>query len=161
MNKWIFWIAVVTALALVWSLWGRDKLKAQGWAAGFFAWIEPVEIVLWKNSKTIFKARLLMVLGFLSTILTQAGAIDITPIMPFVPDAWEATVRVLWNMLPMIIAGVGWLDEQLRKDTTKPLEIVALPEQKPPEVAAVVAKVDAVNAAAVNVVEAAKAEGKV
>ncbi len=161
--KWVFWLAVITALAMLWSLWGRDKLKSQNWAwsNAFFAWIEPIEIALFKNSKTIFKARFLMVLGFLSTILTQAGAIDITPLMPFVPDDWEATVRVIWNMLPMTIVGIGWLDEQLRKDTTKPLEIVALPEQKPPEVAAVVARVEAVNAAAVTAVQVAKAEGVV
>ena len=161
--RWVFGLAVVTALALLWSLWGRDWLKSRGWAwsDAFFAWVEPIEIKLWKNSKTIFKARLLMVVGALTTALTQAGAIDITPLMPFVPDEWEPTVKVLWGMLPMTITLFGWIDEQLRKDTKLPLDVVALPEQKPPEVAAVVEKLEATNAAAVTAVQVAKAEGVV
>ena len=106
-------------------------------------------------------ARLKMLIGLLLTLATQLGSIDITPLMPFVPDAWEPAVRVIWNMMPMTIVAIGWLDEQLRKETGKPLELVALPEQKPPEVAAVVARVDAVNAAAVTAVQVAKAEGTV
>ena len=148
---------------MVWSLWGRQRLKDQNWAwsNAFFAWIEPIEIALWKNSKTIFVARLKMLTGLLLTLATELGEIDITPIMPFVPDAWEPAVKVIWNMLPLTLTLLGWIDEQLRKDATKPLELVALPEQKPPEVAAVVAKVEAVNAAAVTAVQVAKAEGVV
>ena len=159
--KWVFALAVITALAMLWSLWGRDWLKSRGLASGFFAWLEPVEIALWKNSKTIFKARFLMVLGFLSTILTQAGAIDITPLMPFVPDAWEPTLRVIWNMLPIIIVGVGWVDEQLRKETTKPLEQVALPEVKPTAVVVAEIKAEQAKAELSAVIDEAKAEGKI
>lgn len=161
--RYIFWIAVVVALALVWSLWMRNWLKAQdwGWSNAFFAWIEPIEIKLWHNSKTIFIARLKIVTGLLLTLGTQLGAVDISPLMPLVPDAWEPIVRLVWNLLPLTLTLLGWLDERLRKETTMPLEVVALPEQKPPEVAAAIAKVEAVNEQVKTVVEEAKAEGKV
>lgn len=156
----IFWIAVLVALALVWSLWGRNWLKARGWgwSDAFFAWIEPIEIRLWKNSKTIFVARLKMLTGLLLTAGTNLGAINIEPIMPIVPDAWEPTVRVVWNFLPLTLTLLGWLDEQLRKDTTEPLEVVATPEAIKaalPEVQ----KMEEAKAEAIVAVEVAKAEG--
>jgi len=161
--KWLFGLAVIVALALTWSLWGRDWLKARNWRLtnAFFAWIEPLEIKLWKNSKTIFVARLKMLTGLLLTLGTQLGAVDITPLMPFVPDAWEPAVRVLWNLLPLVLTALGWMDEYLRKETTKPLEEIALPENKPPEVEAAVAKVAEAQAEAKVAIEVAKAEGTV
>src|SRR5690349_17715751 len=98
----LFWLSVVIAIAMLWALWGRSWLKSQEWAwsIAFFAWIEPVEIALWKNSKVIFIARLKMLTGLLLTLGTQIGQIDITPLMPFVPDGWEGSVQVLWNMIP-------------------------------------------------------------
>lgn len=157
--RFIFWIAVIVALALVWSLWGRNWLKARdwGWSNAFFAWIEPIEIRLWKNSKTIFIARLKILTGLLLTLGTQLGAVDITPLMPFVPDAWEPVVRIVWNFLPLTITVLGWMDEQLRKETTEPLEVVATPEAVKaalPEVQ----KMEEAKAEAVAAVEVAKAE---
>lgn len=161
--RFIFWLSVIIALAMVWSLWGRDWLKNQNWEWSniFFAWIEPIEIKVWKNSKTIFMARLKMLTGMLLTLATQTGSIDITPLMPIVPDAWESTFRAIWNMLPLTVTLLGWMDEWLRRESTKPLEMVALPENKPPEVAQAEAKIDAAVAEAKLVVAVAKAEGAV
>lgn len=158
--RFLFWVAVVVALGLLWSLWGRNWLKARGWgwSNAFFAWIEPIEIRLWKNSKTIFVARLKMLTGLLLTLGTQLGAVDITPLMPFVPDAWEPAVRIVWNFLPLTITVLGWMDESLRKQTTEPLEVVAAPEAVKaalPEVQ----KMEEAKAEAVAAVEVAKAEG--
>lgn len=153
-------ILVIVAVALAWSLWGRNWLKARGWGWSdrFFAWIEPIEIRLWKNSKTVFIARLKMLSGLLLTVATQAGQIDITPLMPFVPDAWEPFVQILWNLLPLSLTLLGWMDEYLRTQTTEPLAVTAAPEAVKaalPEVRQMeVAKVEAVAA-----VEIAKAEG--
>lgn len=161
--RFVFTLAVLTALALLWSLWGRNWLKARDWrwSNAFFAWIEPIEIKLWKNSKTIFVARLKMLVGLLLTFATQLGAIDITPIMPFVPDAWEPAVRIIWSFLPLTITLIGWMDEQLRKETTKPIEVVALPEDKPLKVAEAEKMVELAVADAKAVVQEAKAEGMV
>lgn len=153
-------ILIIVAFALLWSLWGRNWLKARGWGWSnrFFAWIEPIEIRLWKNSKTIFVARLKMLSGLLLTVATSAGQIDITPLMPFVPDAWEPFVQILWNLLPLSLTLLGWMDEYLRTQTTEPLEVTAAPEAVKaalPEVK----QMEAAKAEAVAAVEVAKAEG--
>lgn len=153
-------ILLIVAALLVWALWGREWLKSRGWgwSNAFFAWAEPIEIKLWKNSKVIFIARLKMLTGLLLTAGAQAGQINIEPLMPFVPDAWEGAVRVAWNMIPMSLTLLGWMDEYLRKQTTEPLEITAAPEAVKaalPEVQ----QMQAAKAEAVAAVEVAKAEG--
>lgn len=157
--KFIFWLSVVVAIALLWSLWGRGWLKSRGWrwSDAFFAWIEPIEIALYKNSKVIFIARLKMLTGLLLTMGTQLGSVDITPLMPFVPDGWEPLIRVFWNMIPLALTLVGWMDEHLRKQTTEPLEVTAAPaavKAALPEVQ----KMEEAKVEAVAAVEVAKAE---
>lgn len=156
--KSLLTLAVITGLLLWYALAGRAWLKAKPWAQGFFAFVEPIEILLFRKSETILFARIKMVTGLLLTALTQIGQIDLSPIMPFVPDAYEPYVRVAVNFLPMVISLVGWADEILRKDTTKPLELVAVAEKDiSPEVAQVIAAADEKKAEAVAVVTEAKA----
>lgn len=121
-------IAIISVLFAIYVVWGRPWMRKAPWAAAFFAWIEPIEIALWWKSETVLKARAKMLLGLLLTFLTQTQTLDITPLMPLVPDAWEPTVKVIWNMIPMILTLGGWVDEKLRKDTSQPLELVALPD---------------------------------
>jgi hypothetical protein len=143
-------LAVVTGLLLVYALWGREWLKSKPWAEGFFAWVEPIEITLFKKSETILFARLLSGLGGVLTILTQLGSIDISPILPLVPDKYAGIVQTVYGFLPLLITGVGAIVEWLRNRTTKPIELVAVAEKDiTPAVAtaiavAEVAKVDAV-----------------
>lgn len=159
--KTLFAIAIVCALIAIWVLWLRPWMRDKEWAKGFFAAIEPIEIALWRKSETILWARLKMLVGVLLAVLTSLGGIDLTPIMPLVPDQYEGAIRVAFNLLPLAITAIGWIDEQLRKDTTKPLEIVALPENKTPELQAAVCQVEATNAAAIETVKVAKEEGAV
>jgi len=132
--KLLLVIAFVSVLFSAYVVWGRPWLRKAEWAKPFFTFIEPVEIALWWKSETVLKARAKMVLGVLLTFLAQIGTLDLTPIMPFVPDQYEPTLRALFNLLPLILTVGGWVDEKLRKDTTKPLEVVAIPEAAPPEV---------------------------
>jgi hypothetical protein len=122
-------LAIIAGLIIFYALKGRAWLKTKPWAQGFFALIEPVEIVLFRKSETILFARLKMLTGLLLMILSQIGTIDLTPFMPFVPDQWEPYVRAAFNLLPLIITLVGWMDENLRKTTTKPIELVAVPDK--------------------------------
>jgi hypothetical protein len=153
-------LAVITGLILWYALQGRDWLKTKLWAQGFFAFIEPVEIFLFRKSETILFARLKMLTGLLLMVLSQIGTIDLTPFMPFVPDQWEPYVRAVFNLLPLIITAVGWMDESLRKSTTKPIELVAVPDKvvaETPKIAEAVAMADATKIEAVAVIEEAKA----
>lgn len=154
-------ILALVILVTWYALWGREWLKSKPWAQGFFAWIEPIEIRLFKKSETILFARLKVVTGILLTLLTQLGTIDLTPLMPFVPEKYQVWVHAVFNLLPLIISFVGWMDESLRKTTTLPIEVVAVPDKvvaENPKVAdavalATVAKEDAV-AAVTEVTEA-------
>lgn len=126
--RFLLSFAAIIALVLVYALWGRSWLKSKPWAQPFFAWVEPLEIFLFRKSETILFARLKMFTGLLLTVLTQAGTIDLTPIMPFVPEQYQGVLRVAFNLMPLIITAVGWMDQNLRNATTKPIELVAVPE---------------------------------
>lgn len=148
--KILIGLLIFAAVVMVYALWLRDWLKTQPWAAGFFALIEPIERVLYKKSETILWARLKIVTGVILSVLTYAGTIDLTPLMPFVPDKYEGIVRAAFNLLPLIISLVGMVDEKLRNQTTLPIEVVALPSMVAPDVAAavIVAKMAATDAVA-------------
>ena len=158
--KTLIILAVITGLLLWYALQGREWLKSKEWSQGFFAWIEPVEIALYKKSHTILIARLKMLSGVILTTLTQIGAIDLTPIMPFVPDKYEPYVRAAFNLLPLVLTLMGAVDEKLRNATTKPIELVAIPEKtvaENPELAAVIEVAEIAKAEAVQVVVEARA----
>lgn len=153
-------LAVLTGLLLWYALKGRAWLKSKPWAADFFAWIEPIEIVLFKKSETILFARIKILTGLLLTVLTQIGEIDLTPFMPFVPEAYQHYVNAAVNALPLIISVMGWADERLRNTTSKPIELVAVPDKlvaESPKLTEAVAMADVTKAEAVAVVAEAKA----
>lgn len=148
--KFLIIAAIIIALVLWYALQGRDWLKSKSWAEGFFVWIEPFEIALYKKSQTILFARFKMLIGVTLTALTSLGTIDLTPIMPFVPDQYEATLKAVFNLLPMIITIMGWMDEKLRNETTKPIELVAVAEKDiTPQIAQAIESADATKAEAV------------
>jgi hypothetical protein len=150
-------LLVLGSLITIWVTIARPILLCYEWAKPFFLAIEPFELWVYKKSETILWARFKVFIGLLLTTLTQAQVIDITPLMPLVPDAWEPTIKILWGMLPMFISFLGLVDEKLRNDTTKPIELVALPEAKKeiPEVKAILEAAQETKEAAVAVAEAA------
>ena len=151
-------LAVITALLLWYALQGREWLKSKSWAAPFFVWIEPIELALYKKSETILVARLKVIVGAVLTLLTQIGSIDLTPLIPFVPERHQPYVNFAINLLPLLISALGLIDEKLRNGTTKPIELVAVPERDvSPEVADALMAADAAKVDAVAVVEASKA----
>ena len=157
--KTVLYVALA-AILLWYVLGGRAWLKLKPWAAGFFAAVEPIEILLYRKSETILWARLKMLVGVVLTVLIYLGSLDLTPIMPFVPQKYHALVQALYNLLPMLITLVGMADEKLRNTSTKPIELVALPDKlvtANPGVAAAVAVADASKAEAVAAAAEAKA----
>lgn len=126
--KILIGLAIISVLFAGYVVWLRPWMRDKEWAKPFFAFMEPVEIALWSKSETILKARAKMVVGFLLTIMTQIGTLDITPLMPIVPERYRTMVTVAFNLIPMILVIGGWVDEKLRKDTGTPLPIVALPD---------------------------------
>lgn len=151
-------ILIVAALIAVWVIWVRPWMRDKPWAAGFFAAIEPYEITLWKKSETLFWERSKHVLAVVLALLPQIGAFDPTPFIGFIPEDQRWWVILIPSAC---LALDGLVGEMLRNRTTKPVEVVALPEDKPPEVAAAVARAEAATDRAVVAVETAKAQGAV
>ena len=147
---------MLAVLLLTWVFIVRPRVRDKASWAWFFRKIEPIEL-LWQKSETKLKARLMILTGALLTALTQTQSIDITPLMPFVPDKWEPYVRVAWNMLPLAISLIGMWDENLRNNTTKPIELVAVKEEAiTPQVQQALAKVQEAKEIAVEKVKAAE-----
>lgn len=147
-------LLAITAIVTLWTMWARPWLKRQSWAAGFFAWIEPIERGLWAKSETILWARFLQVTGLVTTVLGIFGTIDWTVITPLVPDTYQKFMP----LIPLILNLIGTVTEKLRRDTTEPLAVVSAPEAVKAALPEVAAMKDA-KEAAVAAVEEAKAEG--
>ncbi len=149
-------LLVISVLLAIYALWVREWLKSKPWAKPFFDWIEPIELVLWKKSETILFARLKILTGLILALLTNLGTINLSSLMPIVPDKYKAWVDTAVNLAPLLLSVVGWLDEQLRKKTTMPIELVAVSETKAPiEVKLAIAQADEAKEAAVATVKAA------
>lgn len=156
---WWLWLIVanLVALLVVYAVWGRSWLKRQPWAQGFFAWVEPIELVLFRKSETILFARLKMLTGLILAGLTMVGTIDLTPLLPFVPEQHKWIATLLPTLLPLVISMMGGIDEWLRNKTTKPIELVAVSEAKmSTQTAQVVEMAEAAKAQAIASVEQAK-----
>lgn len=153
---WLLLPAGLFAFLLWYALSGRAILKTKPWAQKFFAHIEPAETLLYRKSETILWARFKMLTGVSLTVMTQIGMIDITPIMPFVPDQYAGPVRIAFNLLPLIITIIGMVDEKLRNATSQPIEITELPAKAiTPKIAEAIAMADATKNEAVAVVKEA------
>jgi hypothetical protein len=150
--KLLIGFLVVTMLVALYVIWLRPWLRDKEWAAGFFAWIEPAERLLFKKSESILWARFLKVIGLGVPFLQAVGAVDITPYMAIIPEGYGP-------YLLLLIFVAGQMGEWLRKDTTQPLEIVAIPDNAPPEVKRAAEDVKIQNEISVAKVEDAKAEG--
>jgi len=155
-------LAVITGLLLWYALWGREWLKAKpwGWSVAFFAWVEPIEIFLFRKSETILFARIKMGGGVVLMYLAQASQIDWTPILPFIPEEYRGIVNAAISSLPLLLSLLGAADEKQRLTTTKPIELVAVPDKviaETPRLAEAVAMADATKVEAVAAVAEAKA----
>lgn len=117
-------LATLVVVGVAYTL-ARPWLKSKAWAAKWFATVEPLEIAFFKKSETILFARLKTVTGVALALLTQAGSVDLTPLLPFLKEEHRAWVATAIGLLPLVLSALGMIDEYLRKQTTKPLAEVA------------------------------------
>ncbi|EJN15678.1 hypothetical protein PMI42_00695 [Bradyrhizobium sp. YR681] len=119
----------LVVLALVYALWLRPWLKCQAWASGFFAWIEPIELRLYKKSETILVGRLLEFGGLFVTVYDSAAtfvtSLDLTPLTTRALDALAIPPDMRGLAVTAFLAFLGRVITWLRAQTTKPLELVA------------------------------------
>jgi hypothetical protein len=125
-------LALIVALAFLYALALRPWLKKQGWADGFFTLVEPIEIALFKKSETILMGRLLWVGGLFVTaydaVAVFISSLDMTPLTTRALDALHVPPDMRGLTVTALIALVGRAITWLRARTTKPLELVAVPD---------------------------------
>lgn len=159
MTIFLLVLALIVALGFIYALVLRPWLKKQDWAQSFFAWIDPLELALFKKSETILVGRLLWVGGAIVTLYdglaTFVHSLDITPITTRIFDWLQIPPDMRSLSISAFVGIVGLMINRLRKTTTKPLELIAVPEAKvTPAAAAAIAQADAAKDQAVQVVQA-------
>jgi len=136
---------------------GRPWLKTKPAAMGFFSWIEPVEIALFRKSETILMGRLLSfgagIVTLYDVVAVWASSLDLTPVTTRLFDAVHVPVDMRGVVWSGFVALLGLLMTWLRKRTTMPVELVAIPDKLvTPRVAEAIAMADQTKTEAVNVV---------
>lgn len=152
--------AIIVAILVWYALVGRAWLKTKPATMGFFAWIEPTEIALYRKSETLLMGRLLSVGGLLvtayDTMAVMFSGLDLTPVTSRVLSKVPDDMRGL--VVTATFAAIGFLISWLRKRTTTPIELVAVPDKSvTPKVAEAIAMADATKTEAVAAVAEAKA----
>lgn len=155
---------VIAGILLFYALVLRSWLKNQTWAQGFFARVDALELTLFKKSETVLVGRLLWLGSGLVTAYDAVGvffsSLDLTPLTTRIFDWAHIPQDMRGLALSAFVTGVGLVIVNLRKKTSKPLELVAVSDKDVaanPKVAEAIAMADATKAEAVNVVADAKA----
>lgn len=161
MTVFLLILALIVALGFIYALVLRPWLKKQAWSQRFFAWIDPLEAALFKKSETILFGRLLWVGGLFVTFYDGAAtfihSLDITPLTTRIFD-WLQVPPDMRNLSISAFVGIlGLLINRLRKTTTKPLELVAVPAAAvTPQVAETMAAAEEAKQQAVQAIAEAK-----
>lgn len=155
-------LAAFTVAILWYALAGRAWLKRQPWAQGFFAAIEPFEIVLFQKSETILVSRLLelgsLIVASYDAIAVFVTSYDMTPVTTRLFDVLHIPADVRGIAMAGFIFVMARIMAFLRKRTTKPLEVVAVADKDiTPAVAQTLAIAEATKQEAVAAVAEAKA----
>jgi hypothetical protein len=157
-------VALIPALILLaliawYVVVGRTWLKDKPWTAWLYKSRvgEWIELTFFKKSETILWSRLKGLGAALLVILPQVGALDLTPFLDAIPPEYH-WVRFIPSIALMLDSVVG---EMQRNRTTKPIELVALPNAVQADVAIAEAKFEEAKLEAVAVVADAKRAGEV
>lgn len=154
-------LALIVALALIYALVLRPWLKKQAWAQRFFAWVDPIELALFKKSETILVGRLLWIGGLFVTLYdgtaTFVHSLDMTPLTTRIFDWLQIPPDMRSLSMSAFIGILGLMINRLRKTTTKPLALVAVPDASLlPAAAQAIAQAEVAKEAAVQAVAEAK-----
>lgn len=151
--KALYIIATIVALVTIYVVGLRSWLRSKPWARGFFAIMEPIELRLFAKSETILWSRLLIIMGLLPPLLSQMGELNTPDFLALIPEKYKPWATVSFTV-------VGIISEVLRRQTTLPLALVAVPDAVAADVAAPIRQAEVALKGAVSAVEVAKVEAK-
>lgn len=159
MIYFVLTVVALAAVALIYALVVRPWLKTQSWSQGFFNLVEPIELAFFKKSETILVGRLLWVSGLVVTfydfLAVFVQGLDLTPVTTRVFDFLHIAPDLRSVATSAFLTGIGLMINWLRKRTTKPVELVAVPEQTDRTVQTALERADIAKEQAVAAVKAA------
>lgn len=127
-------IVFIVGALMLYALVIRPWLKKQAWAQAWFAWVEPLELALFKKSETVLAGRLVWIGGLIvsayDAVSVFASSLDLTPLTTRMFDLLHIPPDLRGLTASAAVMGLGLAMVKLRKNTTKPLELVAVPEAK-------------------------------
>jgi hypothetical protein len=152
---WLAWAAVIFVSLALWVTLIRPVIRKMPFFTPFFDAVEPIERVLWLKSETILFARGLQLLGGTLSFLAYLGTLDLTPLIAMLPDKhkWIAP------LLPLFFNVIGTVQELLRRDTTQPLVVTAMPKDAPIDEVRKVAEAENATKDAVTAIEQGGSSG--
>jgi hypothetical protein len=161
MTIFLLVLALIVALAFLYALVIRPWLKKQPWAQGYFTAIEPYEIALFKKSETVLVGRLVWFGGLIVTaydgFVAYFSTLNYEPVTTRIMDFLHIPTDMRGFTLSAFVTALGLAIVRLRKTTTKPLELVAVPEAKvTPAAAQAMAKAEVAKDQAVQAVAEVK-----
>jgi len=132
MTVFLFVLALIVVLAVLYALVLRKWLKSQSWTQGFFSAIEPFEIALYKKSETVLLGRLVwfssLFVTFYDGFMAYFSTLNFEPLTTRMMDYLHIPPDLRGFTLSAFVTGLGLAIVRLRKTTTKPLELVAVPD---------------------------------
>jgi hypothetical protein len=125
-------VLFIVGALMLYALVIRPWMKKQAWAQAWFAWVEPIELAVFKKSETVLAGRLVWLSGFVvaayDAIAAFATQLDLTPLQTRIFDALHIPPDMRALATSATIMGIGLAMVKLRKTTTRPLELVAVPD---------------------------------
>ena len=159
MTIFIAILVIIVCLIVLYALVGRPWLKTKPLGQRFLAWVEPVELALFKKSETILMGRLLWIgslfVSLYDGIAVYASSLDLTPITTRLMDFLHIPQDLRGLTVSGFLMAIGLMINNLRSKVTKPIELVAVSDSAAtPQQTAAIAKADAANSQAVATVKA-------
>lgn len=137
---------VIVGLLMLYALVVRPLIRKTTWGAAFLAKIETVELALFKKSETVLVGRLVWVGGLIvsgyDALAQFAKQLDLTPLTTRIFDVLHIPPDLRGLTASAAVMWLGFMIVKLRKDTTKPLALVAAPENKPPAATIAIAQAE-------------------
>jgi nitrate reductase gamma subunit len=144
-------VAVIAVLIAFYVVWLRPRMKATAWGQAFLSKIEPMERILYWKSETMLWSRFKV---FFGTVMTTLVAVDWNSVAPLIPEKYRSLVLVL----PTIFVALdGLMGEKMRRETTQPLEVVAMRTDAPVELKLEAAEAKLKTAQTVEAIKASEA----
>jgi len=132
MTIFLLVLALLVALAFLYALVVRPWLKSKSWAQGYFTAIEPFEIALFKKSETVLVGRLVWFGGLIVTaydgFTAYFSSLNFEPLTARIMDFLHIPTDMRSFTLSAFVTALGLAIVRLRKTTTKPLELVSVPD---------------------------------